>query len=321
MKKLVKATEKNIKLAAGIIKKGGLVAFPTETVYGLGADALNPEAVVKIFEAKKRPQFNPLIIHVADLGQLKMLCKNINKTALKLIKHFWPGPLTLILEKKNVVPDIVTSGLDTVAIRMPSHPVAISLLKKAKTPIAAPSANKFGYITPTKADMILKQLKEKVNIILDDGHTHIGVESTIISVVKKPVILRPGGLSREKIEQIIGKVKTSKVSTKIMSPGQLKKHYSPHTNMEFITNKTHFPLNKKSGLLLFKMPIPEKYKGKFKNIEILSPDGDLHEAAKNLFSLLYKLDQQNLDKIYVQKVPEKHIGIAIMDRLRKAAHK
>ncbi len=319
MNKLVKATEENIDKAGKIIWSGGLVMFPTETVYGIGTNALNPEAVVGLFEAKQRPKFDPIIVHIADTNSLKDLCKNVNKTAKKLIKHFWPGPLTIIFEKRNVVPDIVTSGLDTVGIRMPSHPVALELIRKARCPIAAPSANKFGYITPTSAKNISKELINKVGIIIDGGETPIGVESTVISVIDKPIILRSGGVTREEIEKVIGKVESGKFTSKVISPGQMETHYAPVTKMEFITGKTKLPRNKRIGLIAFKEPV--KNKDKFHVIKVLSPEGDLHEAAHNLFAMLYTLDKMNLDKIYAEKVPEKGIGIAIMERLRKAAHK
>ncbi|MBU1076512.1 MAG: threonylcarbamoyl-AMP synthase [Spirochaetes bacterium] len=321
MNRLVSANKRNIIIAAKIIRKGGLVAFPTETVYGLGADAFNEDAVLKIFEAKKRPSFDPLIVHIADPSQIQLLSRKIGDTAEKLIKKFWPGPLTLILEKRKGVPDIVTSGLPTVAIRMPSHPVALRLIQEAKSPIAAPSANRFSYITPTRADVILKQLGDKVDLILDDGHTHIGIESTILSLIDEPKILRPGGLAKEEIEKIIGKVQAVKdpfSHADIESPGQMKKHYAPGTPAEFITEKALNSIEKNSALLLFKKPIPDQYKNRFKRIEVLSSKGDLHEAAKNLFALLYKLDEGGFSRIYVQKVPYQGIGIAIMDRLRKA---
>ncbi len=319
MKKLVKITDETITRAAEMIRSGKLVVFPTETVYGLGADALNPEAVIKIFEAKERPKFDPLIVHIADESQLNDLCRDINDTAKKLIKNFWPGPLTIILKKKEIIPDIVTSGLPTVAIRMSSHAVARELIKKSKCPIAAPSANKFSYITPTTAKTVFEQISNKVDMILDDGRSDIGIESTIISVTEEPVILRPGGLAIEEIEKLIGKIKSAKSKGKIEAPGQMKKHYAPNTEMEFFTSETVLPENKNLGLIAFKsLPENKDRFESFESIEILSPKGDLHEAARNLFSVMYKLDKQKLDKIYVEKVPEKGIGIAIMDRLKKA---
>ncbi len=319
MKKLVKITDEAISRAAEIIRSGKLVVFPTETVYGLGANAFDPEAVIRIFEAKERPKFDPLIVHIADESQLNDICMDINDTAKKLIKNFWPGPLTIIFKKKKIIPDIVTSGLPTVAIRMPSHAVARELIKKAGCAIAAPSANKFSYITPTTAKTVFEQISDKVDMILDDGRSDIGIESTIISVIEEPVILRPGGLEIEKIEKVIGKIKSGKSKGKIEAPGQMKKHYAPDTKMEFFTSGTVLPENKKLGLITFKnLPENKERLESFESIEILSPKGNLHEAARSLFSVLYKLDKMKLDKIYVEKVPEKGIGIAIMDRLKKA---
>jgi len=319
MGKVVKASKANIRKAAKIIWSNGLVIFPTETVYGLGADALNPDAVVKIFEVKKRPKFDPIIVHIAELKSLKHLCKDVNRTARKLIKRFWPGPLTIVFKKTDVVPDIVTSGMDTVGIRMPSHPVALELIKKARCPIAAPSANEFGYITPTKAKNISKQLQKSVGLILDSGKTCIGIESTVISVIDKPIILRSGAITKEAIEEVIGPVEISKFRPRMASPGQLDKHYAPVTKMEFLTKKTRLPENKKLGLIVFK-DLPQD-KSKFKVIEVLSKKGDLHEAAHKLFGIMFKMDKKGMDKIYVEKVPEKGIGIAIMERLRKATYK
>ena len=218
----LKATTKSITLASSIIKKGGLVAFPTETVYGLGADALNPQAVAKIFEVKKRPEFDPLIVHIADLIWLKKLTRKVDKKAFMLIKHFWPGPLTLVLLKSSIVPDIVTAGLDTVAVRMPSHPVARKLIKLSQTPIAAPSANTFGQLSPTTTEHVEKQLGGKINLILDGGKCEIGVESTVLAIIgEKATLLRPGGIPLEEIEKVIGKVFQKSKTKKIQSPGQL----------------------------------------------------------------------------------------------------
>ena len=198
----VKATEENIKLAGKIIKEGGLVAFPTETVYGLGANALNPYAVAKIFEVKKRPTFDPLIVHISKIEWLEKLTTQVDEKALKLIEKFWPGPLTLVLPKSNIVPDIVTAGLPTVAIRMPSHNVALALIENAETPISAPSANPFGYISPTTADHVERMLGDKIDLILDGGKCPIGIESTVLSLIdEEPKILRPGGLPVEEIEK------------------------------------------------------------------------------------------------------------------------
>ncbi len=193
--------------AAEIIKRGGIVAFPTETVYGLGADAFNPLAVARIFEVKRRPSFDPLIVHVANPADVKKLVKEIPSNAKKLIERFWPGPLTVVLLKEEDIPDIVTAGLPTLAIRMPSHPMALSLIKESNSPIAAPSANPFGYLSPTTAEHVREQLGDQVDLILDGGPCPVGVESTIVSFLEeRPRLLRPGGVSLEEIESIIGKV-------------------------------------------------------------------------------------------------------------------
>ncbi len=312
----VKATDENIKLASSIIKKGGLVAFPTETVYGLGANALNPYAVAKIFEVKNRPTFDPLIVHIAKIEWLEKLTKEIDERAFKLIEKFWPGPLTLVLLKSQIVPDIVTAGLPTVAIRMPSHPVAIALIENSETPISAPSANRFGYISPTTAEHVEKQLGDKIDLILDGGRCPIGVESTVLSLIDEPTVLRPGGLPVEEIEKVIGKVKIQTKSEKPLSPGQLPKHYSPRTPVKIFKSLDEIKQNENIGILLFKKTDVEI---KAKHIEILSESGDLVEAAGNLFSALHRLDEANVDIIYAQEVPEVGLGLAIMDRLRKAS--
>jgi L-threonylcarbamoyladenylate synthase len=314
------ANDENIKLAGSIIKKGGLVAFPTETVYGLGADALNPYAVAKIFEVKNRPKFDPLIVHISKFNWLEKLTEKIDEQALKLIEKFWPGPLTLVLPKSEIVPDIVTAGLKSVAIRMPSHPVALALIDSAETPISAPSANPFGYISPTTADHVEKQLGDKIDLILDGGKCPIGVESTVLSLLDEPTILRPGGLPIEEIEKVIGKVKIQTKSEKILSPGQLQTHYSPRTPVKIFSTIEEI-LDKRienAGILLFKK---YDFEVKAKHVEILSEKGDLVEAASNLFSALHRLDEAGVDVIYAQEVPEVGLGIAIMDRLRKASGK
>jgi len=313
----VKATEENIKLAGSIIKNGGLVAFPTETVYGLGANALNPRAVAKIFEVKNRPTFDPLIVHISKVEWLEKLTKEVDERAFKLIERFWPGPLTLVLYKSPIVPDIVTAGLPTVAIRMPSHPVAIALIESAETPISAPSANPFGYISPTTAEHVEKQLGDKIDLILDGGKCPIGIESTVLSLInEEPEILRPGGLPIEEIEKVIGKVKIHTKSSKPLSPGQLPKHYSPKTPVKIFKSFDEIKEDENIGILLFKKT---DLNIKAKHVEILSESGDLVEAAGNLFATLHRLDEAGVDVIYAQEVPLTGLGFAIMDRLRKAS--
>ena len=313
----LKATPEAIDYAASVIKKGGLVAFPTETVYGLGANALNEYAVAKIFEVKKRPRFDPLIVHIAELEWLNKLVKKINKNAQKLIEKFWPGPLTIVFEKSDIVPDIVTAGLQTGAIRMPSHPVALELIKKSETPISAPSANLFGYISPTTAEHVEKQLGENVDVILDGGKCPVGVESTVISLAGEiPLLLRPGGLPVEEIEKIIGEVKKEIKPEKIESPGLLKKHYSPRKPLKIFNSIDEIENPETAGVIFFTKP---KVEIKAKAIEILSEKGDLVEAASNLFSALHRLDEKEIKIIYAQRVPEKGLGRAIMNRLKKAS--
>ena len=319
--KILKATEKNISIAAEVIKSGGLVAFPTETVYGLGADGLDPIAVAKIFEAKQRPSFNPLILHVAEADQVKDIASTDNSAILKLMDTFWPGPLTLVIPKKEIVPDIVTSGNPTVAVRMPDHQVALKLIKEAGKPIAAPSANVFSQLSPTNAGHVVKQLKDKVDIILDGGNCSIGVESTIIHIKDDEItLLRPGGLAIEEIENIVGTVKI--LNTRIespISPGQLAYHYAPQIPLKFFNevNITDYK-NKKVGALFFKKNFTQI---NFSDEKILSSEGDLREAAANLFSHLHDFENKSLDVILVERIDEIGLGKAIMDRLRKAANK
>lgn len=317
--KLVVATSSTIHQAATFIRAGGLVAFPTETVYGLGADALNPMAVAKIFEVKNRPRFDPLIVHIADVSLMEKLCTLGDERARKLIDRFWPGPLTLVLPKSEIVPEIVTAGLPTVALRMPAHPVALALIREAGTPVAAPSANPFGYLSPTTAEHVKEQLGEKVDMILDGGPCQVGVESTIINLSQpEAVLLRPGGLPLEQIEQTIGKVRIAATdSSRPQAPGQLPRHYSPRTPLRILMGDTpRIPEGKRVGLLAFRHPSENL---PYERIEVLSPAGDLKEAAVNLFACLHKLDRAGLDVIYAEPVPAVGLGRAIMDRLMKAA--
>jgi len=310
-----------IRQAAEMIKKGGIVAFPTETVYGLGADAFNPLAVARIFEVKRRPYFDPLIVHVANPVDVGKLVKEIPSNAKKLIESFWPGPLTVVLLKEENIPDIVTAGLSTVAIRMPNHPMALSLIIESKCPIAAPSANPFGYLSPTTADHVREQLGDQVDLILDGGPCPVGVESTIVSFLEEePRLLRPGGVSLEEIESIIRKVKISPIEgDKPSAPGMLPKHYAPRTPIVLDWDKKNLDLleDRKIGYLAFQEP---KNYLKFQSIEVLSKNGDFREAATHLFAAIRRLDALNLDLILAEPIPEVGLGRAIMDRLRRASH-
>ena len=318
---LLKANTESINKAAEVIKSGGLVAFPTETVYGLGADGLNPIAVAKIFEAKKRPAFNPLILHIAEKSWLHKYAIYNDKRIDKLINKFFPGPLTLVLPKANIVPDIVTSGNPTVAVRMPNHPVALELIEKSGTPIAAPSANRFGHLSPTDAQHVAKSLGDRADIILDGGKTQVGVESTIIELHENEIyLLRPGGLSKEEIESEIGKIQTRKTNPdKPNAPGQLPYHYSPSIPLIFLNEESLKKFSgKKIGALFFQKKNIDQ---NFSSIRILSTSGDLKEAAANLFQYLHEFEKENLDVILVEEIEEKELGLAIMDRLKKASAK
>ena len=323
--KVIKVDSENpriedIRFAADIVKDGGIVAFPTETVYGLGADALDPVAVARIFEIKKRPSFDPLIVHIDSICAIDEISSSFNKRANILAEAFWPGPLTMVLPKSEIVPDIVTSGLDTVAVRMPSHPVAKELITETGRPIAAPSANPFGYISPTTAEHVIEQIGGEVDLILDGGNCPIGVESTVLDLTGDEVtLLRPGGLSLEEIESMVGDVKILKAeSERPHSPGQLPSHYAPRTPVRILEDDSFEPEpGQKAGLLAF-TPSEEDLTA-YLQVEILSSTGDLREAAANLFSSLHKLDRADLDVIYVVALPEAGLGRAIMDRLFRAA--
>ena len=311
-------SEKEIIEAAKIIKNGGLVAFPTETVYGLGADALNPHAVAKIFEAKERPSFDPLIVHIADFDNLNVLAQEINENVYKLAEKFWPGPLTIVLPKKPIVPDIVTSGLDTVGIRMPNNVIALSLIRNAACPIAAPSANKFGRISPTNAMHVRKQLTD-IECILDGGSTTVGIESTVISVHEDGfVILREGIITKEDLKFVIPQSKLGISKTELLSsPGNIKSHYSPNKPL-YILGEHPNNLNTKNAAFLSFGSKPEQ---EFKQIEYLSETADLREAAIKLFEKLHLLEDSDCEFIIAEPVTEKGIGLAIMDRLRRAAYR
>jgi L-threonylcarbamoyladenylate synthase len=305
--------------AAAIITRGGLVAFPTETVYGLGACAFDPEAVAKVFEAKRRPSFDPLIVHLAAIADLPRVCRRVNAAAQLLIDHFWPGPLTLVLPKSADVPAIVTSGLETVAVRMPAHPVARRLIQAAETPLAAPSANRFGRLSPTTAAHVAEQLGQDIDLILDGGPCPIGVESTIIDLSgDRPMLLRPGGIAREDLEKFVGQIAIAPLNPTPQAPGQLPSHYAPRTPLKILVDHAA-PLPSTSarvGLLAFKAG-RERREGCARQ-EILSAAGDLREAAQRLFACLHRLDEAGLDVIYAEPLPEIGLGQAIMDRLRKA---
>jgi L-threonylcarbamoyladenylate synthase len=307
--------------AAGLLRNGGIVAFPTETVYGLGAAVFNEKAVARVFEVKGRPHFDPLIVHVSSPNQLPLLVGAVPSAAQSLIDQFWPGPLTLVLPKAPRVPDLVTAGLPTVAVRMPRHPLALALISRVGTPIAAPSANPFGHTSPTTARHVRDQLAGKVDMVLDGGDCSVGVESTIVSFAgAQPVLLRPGGLPVEDIEAIVGPlgVVAREGNPAVAAPGMLPRHYAPRTPLKLIREDKEWLPNPgaRVGVLAFQeIPCPAS----FAAVETLSAEGDLREAAASLFGAMRRLDALDLDLILAQKVPDHGLGKAINDRLLRAA--
>ncbi len=302
-----------LEAAADILRRGGLVAVPTETVYGLAADATNDLAVAQIFKAKGRPSFNPLIVHVLTKEDAASHAI-FSQKALQLAQAFWPGPLTLVLPRKpeSQLSHLVSAGLDTIALRAPAHPVARLLLKKFGSIFAAPSANPSGAISPTTAEHVVSGLGDKVDMILDGGPCEIGVESTIVSVLDdKVTLLRPGGISLEKLENVIGEVAIHAHSSDeaIQAPGMMTSHYAPKTRVRLMAK----PKNQDGVFLGF-----GEVEGAGAHDLNLSPAGDLTEAAANLFSYLHQLDALGHD-IYVAPVPVKGLGVAINDRLARAA--
>jgi L-threonylcarbamoyladenylate synthase len=313
-------TGRNIEIAKQLLEKGELVAIPTETVYGLAANALNEEAVLKIFKVKNRPQFDPLIVHVASLEKAKELVEHFPEKAEKLAAHYWPGPLTLLLKKKIFIPDLVTSGLDTVGVRCPDHELTRSLLLQLNFPLAAPSANPFGYISPTRPEHVNEQLGDKINYILDGGECHVGIESTIVGFENEmPVVYRLGGLSIEKIEAVAGKVSVQlNTSSNPQAPGQLKSHYAPKKKMRLgnLDELTQVYGTTRVGVLTFKKKIAQVATD---HQLTLSAEGNIEEAAQKLFASLRALDKKDVDIILAEEVPDTGLGKAINDRLRRAA--
>ncbi len=312
-----------ISAAAQIIKNGGLVAFPTETVYGLGADAFNQESVAKIFEVKKRPRFDPLIVHIDSEQWLEKLTLPPPPKAVELIQAFWPGPLTVVLPKRLIIGDIVTSGLSGVAVRMPSNLIALSLIKAAGVPLAAPSANLFGSVSPTQASHVEEQLGGGTEMILDGGPCSVGIESTVLSFMDEvPVLLRAGGVELEEIQRLIGEVRVALPDEMISnSPGRCDRHYSPGTPLVLIKNTDMISGEKRSGVISL-FPVDKKdVPGSVAATETLSGSGDLREAACNLFAAMRKLDTLGLEVIYALPIPTEGLGLAINDRLSRASAK
>jgi L-threonylcarbamoyladenylate synthase len=330
-------TEK-VQAAANIIKQGGLVAFPTETVYGLGADALNPKAVLSLFEAKKRPLDNPPIVHVENVSMVYALVKLIPPKAGQLMKFFWPGPLTLVFERSPAVPDVAVAGLDTIAVRMPKHAVALALIRESNCPIAAPSANIAGKPSPTTAEHVLSDLNGRIDVILDAGPTSVGVESTVLDMnVNPPMVLRPGGTPVEALKKVLGDVKIHPFVAaekelpieKTRSPGMRHKHYAPNAQVIVVEGavsavmatvksliSTYWLQDKRVGVLAtdetawaYEADVVKSL-GSRRNVDVM---------AANLFRLLREFNEENVDVIIAESVRTEGLGLAVMNRLRKAS--
>lgn len=311
----------SIEKAKSLLKQGQLVAIPTETVYGLAANALDKNAVIEIFNAKQRPSFDPLIIHIGSISEVSRYASHIPANAQKLMDIFWPGPLTVVLPKQEIIPDEVTSGLATVGIRMPSHPLALQLINQLDFPLAAPSANPFGYISPTTPQHVFDQLQSKIPMILDGGSCEVGVESTIIGFEGElPVVYRLGGLTIEDIRNICGEIKVeTNSSSNPKAPGMLKSHYAPQKPLLLLDDVTSdFSFDLSTAIIVF-----GAYKSRGnEQVFNLSINANYKEAAANLFSFLRMLDaDSSVNQIYAFLLPEVDLGLAINDRLKRAAFK
>ena len=310
------------KAAVELLRKGEIVTLPTETVYGLAADALDPIAVAKIFEAKGRPRFDPLIVHLPDQNWLEKIIEpptQDRQMILRLTEKFWPGPFTVVLRKRDIVPEIVTAGLETVAIRISAHLIFSEIVRALGKPLAAPSANRFGRISPTTARHVLDELDGHIPLIIDGGPTTHGIESTIVSVHDGKIdILRRGPITSEQLSAF-GEVDIATERAKISAPGQLPSHYAPKTPLRIVDDLKSFRLetNQRCALLAWN---PIKSDQRFVAIRNLSEKQELREAAANLFGYLRELDQLDVDLIVAEQVPEQGLGAAILDRLQRASH-
>lgn len=311
----------DLQTAIALLEKGELVAIPTETVYGLAGNALSSAAVAKIFDVKQRPTFDPLIVHVPDLAAAERYVREIPEPAKKLAEQFWPGPLTLLLKKRSIIPDLVTAGLDTAGIRCPNHAITRSLLASLSFPLAAPSANPFGYVSPTQAGHVNEQLGGRIPYILDGGSCSVGIESTIVGFENsEPVVYRLGGITIAQIEQVVGPVRvTVNSSSNPKAPGQLKSHYAPrkkviHSRLSDVIGQLTPAETGIITLGIVNLARP------FAHHIVLSPSGTLDEAAQNIFAALRQMDKIDVVKVIVaEPMPNEGLGIAINDRLNRAA--
>lgn len=313
----------DINKAKNILLKNELIAIPTETVYGLAGSAYSDKAIRKIFELKKRPLFNPLIVHLKSASCIQEVASEIPEIGLKLINQFWPGPLTLILKKQKHISDLITAGKDTVAVRVPNHPLTLALLNELEFPLTAPSANPFGSISPTNAEHVLSYFGKEIEAILDGGQCEKGLESTIIGFEnEKPILYRHGAISMDEIEKVTGDLgvyTNNNISPN--APGMLSRHYAPNTDT-YLTENVSALINqfegKKIGLLGFNKEIENN---KIIYQEVLSKTGDLNEAAKNLYAAMHRLDNYKLDLIIIEKLPDMGLGKTINDKLTRATKK
>ncbi len=329
--------------AAGVIRSGGLVVFPTETVYGLGASAFDSRAVERIYAVKGRPLDNPVIVHICDLGQLELVASRVPEEAYRLVERLWPGPLTILLPRSPKVPNVVTAGLDTVAVRMPAHPVALELIRSAGVPIAAPSANLSGKPSPTRGEHVIEDLYSKVEVILDAGETLYGVESTIINLLSDPpILLRPGAYPVEEVERILGRsvvvpefARGLGEAERALAPGMKHRHYAPDTPLILVeTDSYDEPQHlveavrrlileyKMRGLKVAVISYTETYRyyeGLVDKVLVMGSRGNVYEVARNLFATLRAIDKLGVDVAVVEGVEERGLGLAVMNRLRRAS--
>lgn len=306
--------------AARLLKEGEVVAIPTETVYGLAGNAFEPKALAKIFAAKERPTFDPLIVHIADIAQLTDIAKDIPDSAYKLAEAYWPGPMTIILPKKDCIPDLCTSALPSVAVRFPSHPIAQAIIKESGLPLAAPSANLFKHVSPTTAEHVAAQLADRIAGIVDGGPCSVGVESSIISLVGEPTVMRPGAITPEMFKAILGEVKikesTSKPGQPMLAPGQCDTHYRPQVPLYYGEVPAGYTLPEHTVRIAFGNqagPIPATVN--------LSATGDMVEATSKLYAFMHDLDKSEYDLILVDPIPNTGVGMALNDRLKRASIK